>query len=373
MDTKIIHIVLGKANPNKMNGVSKVVNELATYQTILGYDVRLWGVSNSLNHNYPERNYETELFLDEGRFRTNHAIKAKLKTMTQGTIFHIHGGFIPQFYYIAKSIIKAGFEYVYTPHGAYNALALERSKYKKKVFLKSFDQYIIKHAKCVHFIGQSEVDNGLKLFGDIPYSLIPNGQPMLSGNTEAMSQNETNGPIFGFMGRLDIQTKGLDLLINGFKDFLVEYDGRGELWVIGDGKALPVLKEMAQNLGINHVIKFKGCLFGLEKEMALKALDIFCLTSRNEGLPGVVLEAASYGLPSIVSEATNMGNYVRNYKAGWVLEANTINHISKTLKKGNDARFVGFGRAYQKHTINMLDAEFSWENIAKAHIKNYEK
>ena len=369
MDLKIVHIVLGKANPNKMNGVNKVVNELATYQTNLGYDVELWGVTHSLKHNYPERNYHTELFLDKGKFRANQAIKAKLKTLKDRTVFHLHGGFIPQFFFIVRSILKAGFEYVFTPHGAYNALALERSKYKKRFFLSTFDYYIVKHAKAIHFIGQSEVDNGVKIFGEITKVLIPNGQPILS--PDRFSQNGTDCPIFGFMGRLDIQTKGLDLLLEGFKQYLDKQNGKGVLWLIGDGPELPRLKEMAQNLGIKDAVCFKGSLFGKAKEEALDQLDIFCLTSRNEGLPGVVLEAANFGLPSIVSEATNMGRYIESFQSGWVLENNSADQIAKTMKIAFDEFNESSLEKYRQRAYKMLKSEFSWGKIAKAHIKNY--
>ena len=59
---KIIHLVLGKGNPNRMNGVNKVAYQLATTQTEMGHDVTLWGIANDLHKNYPERNFKTVLF-----------------------------------------------------------------------------------------------------------------------------------------------------------------------------------------------------------------------------------------------------------------------------------------------------------------------
>jgi len=41
----IIHLVLGKANPNRMNGVNKVANQLATTMTNLNKEVELWGIA----------------------------------------------------------------------------------------------------------------------------------------------------------------------------------------------------------------------------------------------------------------------------------------------------------------------------------------
>ena len=43
---EIIHIVLGKANPDRMNGVNKVVYQLATKQADFGEKVAVWGITN---------------------------------------------------------------------------------------------------------------------------------------------------------------------------------------------------------------------------------------------------------------------------------------------------------------------------------------
>ena len=58
----IIHIVLGKANPDRMNGVNKVVHQLATKQAASNRSVQVWGITEDLSHNYAERNFKTQLF-----------------------------------------------------------------------------------------------------------------------------------------------------------------------------------------------------------------------------------------------------------------------------------------------------------------------
>jgi hypothetical protein len=80
MKKRIIHIALGKANPNRQNGVNKVVNSLLSHQTTKGLKAELWGISFSENHNYPKRNYSTRLFLDS---KTKFRIDSKLKKAIQ--------------------------------------------------------------------------------------------------------------------------------------------------------------------------------------------------------------------------------------------------------------------------------------------------
>ena len=61
---KIIHIVLGRANPNRMNGVNRVAHNLATAQVNKGSDVSVWGITASANlpDDELERSYKTKWF-----------------------------------------------------------------------------------------------------------------------------------------------------------------------------------------------------------------------------------------------------------------------------------------------------------------------
>lgn len=59
---EIIHLILGKANPDRMNGVNKVVFQLASQQAAAGRKVAVWGITKDTTHNYGARNFETQLF-----------------------------------------------------------------------------------------------------------------------------------------------------------------------------------------------------------------------------------------------------------------------------------------------------------------------
>ena len=45
---RIVHIVVGKVNPDTLNGVSKAVHWMATSQMQLGHDVEAWGLVDSV-------------------------------------------------------------------------------------------------------------------------------------------------------------------------------------------------------------------------------------------------------------------------------------------------------------------------------------
>lgn len=370
MENHIIHLVLGKANPNRMNGVNKVVNSLAENQVKLGHKVSVWGITKTLIHNYPQRSYDTRLFEDVGKFKLSNELKSSIAQLDEPITFHIHGGFIPQFYKVAKLLKKHNISYVFTPHGAYNTVALQRSKFKKKLYIKAFESYLVKHAKQIHLIGESEIKGTVNVFDEVPYGLIPNGQDSIQGSKEASKIWNAN-PVFGFVGRLDTHTKGLDLLLKGFAKFLEITGSQAELWLVGDGPDRLDLEQLARDLKIEGQMKFYGAKYGSEKDAILSQMDYLCLTSRNEGLPGVVLEGAALGLPAIVSKETNMGTYIDQANAGFVLPSNDASSITHTMMLADETLKTTAIDQMSVSAKNMVKEVFNWQTIAQQHIDLY--
>src|ERR1700759_820319 len=109
---EIIHVVLGKANPSRMNGVNKVVHELATRQQQMGERVTLWGITRFPKHDYPGRVYATRLFRAyRNPFRLDRALKEALAEKRRDTVFHLHGGFIPAFFSLAVALHERNIPY----------------------------------------------------------------------------------------------------------------------------------------------------------------------------------------------------------------------------------------------------------------------
>ena len=367
---EIIHIILGKAHTNKMNGVNKVVNSLAIHQTELGHKVTVWGITKNPVHNYVDRVYSTCLFKRNHDFLIPKGMVDAINELEPGVVFHFHGGFIPVFFLISQELTKKGFEYLFTPHGSYNQVAMKRNFWKKRLFIFLFENKLVANAKSVHFIGESEIEGAQKLFSLSNFCLIPNGQE--TSSIFIPSINAEDNLVVGFCGRLDIQTKGLDLLFKGFAKY-VENTAKtdAELWIIGDGPEAIVLKKLAQDLGIQTQVKFLGSIYDQEKMDVIKRLDFMMLTSRNEGLPGVVLEAASIGVPSIVSKETNMKSYVNTYNAGLVLEQNTPDFISESLNIANQIKAQSKMRQLKIGAYKMVVDAFNWKSIANRLVLEY--
>ena len=368
---KIIHLVLGKANPNRMNGVNKVANQLASTQKDLKQDVELWGIANNLTHDYPKRNYTTYLFqqLKNKLVLDKHLVQA-IKSLPQDAIFHFHGAFIPEFFKVAKLLKNQKIPFVYTPHGSFAEAALQQSKWTKKVYIQLFESFILKNAKAVQLLGTNEfnhLDNVIKIEHK---HLIANGQNLNEIPNVSNFNTKNELPLFGFCGRLDKNHKGLDLLLDGFKLYLDNHR-KGYLSLIGDGKDRVFLEQKAKNLNIENYVVFHGKKFGNEKFDLLSQMDVFMHTSRMEGFPTAVLEAAALQKPCITSNETNINNYISKYEAGFPLAENNPIHICEAMENAADSFYDKKLKIKGKNALRMVKNEFSWPKIAKQLIEIY--
>lgn len=109
--------------------------------------------------------------------------------------------------------------------------------------------------------------------------------------------------LIGTTGRL-VPVKGQTVLLEAFA-LLRRNGGRiGDrdlgLVIIGDGPERSALEARARELGVAHVTHFLGLRADVPE--ILPALDVFCLSSFNEGLPRSLLEAQAAGVPVVSSD-----------------------------------------------------------------------
>ena len=100
------------------------------------------------------------------------------------------------------------------------------------------------------------------------------------------------------VGRL-IALKGFDLLLEAYAQ-VASTDSPPDLVIAGEGPELSALTEQAQRLGIAHRVHFTGFLSN--PYPLIKHARLFVLSSREEGLPTVLIEALALGTPVLASD-----------------------------------------------------------------------
>jgi glycosyltransferase involved in cell wall biosynthesis len=108
-------------------------------------------------------------------------------------------------------------------------------------------------------------------------------------------------PTLGYFGH-HREIKGTDVLIEAM-DHLVHRLGRGDvlLLLIGQGDITDRIRARVAELGLEANIRFLGAKPHAEIPPWMSALDVFCLPSRQEGCPNVVLESLASGRPVVAS------------------------------------------------------------------------
>jgi glycosyltransferase involved in cell wall biosynthesis len=359
-----------KANPVRMVGVNRAVHELATRQTAHGEKVSLWGITRFVRHEYPDRVYPTRLFkAHRNLFVIDKKMLRAIAGLKPGVIFHLHGGFIPAFYALGRELRKRNISYVFTAHGSYNSIAMERNALRKKIYFSLFEKELLAGARAIHCFGKSEIA-GLRAV--YPYSrtvLIPQGYE----SSGSLSLPTYRGKfIIGFCGRLDIFTKGLDLLLKAFA-MLLDQLPEAELWIIGDSSSRSQLEASALQLGIREKTIFHGSRFNKEKTELLSKLHVFAHPSRNEELPSAVLEAASLGIPCVITEATNLGDSVRRFECGEVVDEPDALRLCKALLHMQQRIGEGELALLSANARRMVREGYNWNNIVRHFHQLYER
>lgn len=359
---EIIHLVLGKANPNRMNGVNKVVHQLATRQANAGQKVSVWGITKDTTPNYGKRNFHTRLFKASFQpFGIPEGFNLALDVLKKDTVIHIHGGWIPVFYSISGLLKAKSIPFVFTPHGAYNQVAMQRSAFLKKLYFQQFEKKLIQRASKIHCLGSSEVGGLNAIFPNDKSVLLPYGfeKEGFEFDSDPMADRRFT---IGFVGRLDVYTKGLDLLVEAFKKFH-SIRANAELWIVGDGPERVSFEKQVAKMGLGQSIRFLGSQFGPTKDQIMGQMDVFAHPSRNEGLPASILEAAQMGIPLLVSEATNMADLVRQYQCGLAVENENASQLTVSLLSLYDAWETGKSGRMGNAARTMVETEFNWNTV----------
>lgn len=370
MEKKIVHIILGKANPQRMNGVNKVVYELATNQANNHIDVEVWGMAKDTEHNYPERNFKTRLFQAyRNPFKVDVNMIAAMKE-EKNTVFHFHGGFIPVFSALAKRMRSLNIPFVLTPHGAYNTIAMEKSKLRKKLYFSLFEKHVVNNAAYIHSIGKSEVEGLSLIYPNTKSILIPYG---FDTNIDMPYHPSASKFVVGFCGRIDVYTKGLNELIEGFAMFRRNVS-IAELWMIGDGEERSALEQLAKEKSVEDSVVFYGSKYGYEKIELLSKCHVYAAPSRNEGLPAAVLEAAAIGIPCMVTEATNTGDSIREFDAGAVIAPTSAHSVYDGLVLLHHRMKEEKSREQlSENSRKMIYEVYNWKNVLTRFNALYQK
>lgn len=137
-----------------------------------------------------------------------------------------------------------------------------------------------------------------------------------------------NTLLVGFMGRLEKQ-KAVDVLITAWLRSSLPSHG-ALLCIAGVGQEEAALRRALDGLGdATRSVRFLG---RVEPTLFLRALDMFVLPSRFEGMPNVLLEAMASGLACVGTRIGGTEDLIRDGISGLLVAADQVSPLVAALE-----------------------------------------
>ena len=223
-----------------------------------------------------------------------------------------------------------------------------------------------------------DVARSVRRYGTVPrkkVEVVPNGIDLAGYDATAGSagiRSELGLPagtlVIGTVGRL-VEVKCQDLLIAAFAQLCER--GRHpqtRLLIIGDGPERGRLETLARRLNVHEQTVFAG--YQAQPERMLRAMDLFVLTSRHEGMPLALLEAWAAGLAVVSSAVGSIPQTVMHGISGMLFPSGDVAALTDTLERLLDAPWIisQLGRRGRAR----VEARYSLERMAAAYRQHYE-
>lgn len=342
----IRHLIFDEADdhPSAANGLHQVARQLALEQLHAGDQSRLVFLAAPGRDPEVPPSIPAQILPLRGRRILGRSIgldqdvlDAILSDAGPSTVYHIHGVRQPLLLPIARALRRRRVPYGITAHSRFAHIysldhKLERPR--TALYVKLLEGSALKAARFVHALTPHEADVVRRLVPGARVVLLPNAvySSRLDGIPQAPTRRDPSAefPIFGFFGRLAIEHKGLDLLIEGFARYR-HAGGRGRLALFGSGQTHQQLAEMCAAAGVADASSIEGPRFGPDKLQAASQWDFYVAPSRFDHMPLALMEAGLMGLPLILSEGTGLLQQVEAARAGLAIADLSAQSVAEAM------------------------------------------
>jgi len=373
---RIVHLVTEECGPQVPNGVTRAIFHLAAAQARIGHDVRVLPHEGTVHEDPADTRARpaTLARIAQATCRVSPSLRENL-IGPQPDIVHLHSIHVPENIAAAAALGRAGIPYCITVHGGLSPLARERRRWRKWAYRVVWEQHYLDKAAFIHALSpQEHLD--LQEYGvRVPIVVAPNGvdPSWLPASTNARALRSSIPALVGrrvflFVGRLDPNQKGLDLLIEAYAAARLE---DAALLLVGpdwkEGRAL--LEGLRARCGVSDRVVFMGPVHGAEQADVIAAGDVFVHTSRWEGVSLAVLEAAAWRKPCLLTTAADPLNQL-GLGGGAVVVQPTVTSIAGGLREMtamSNERLCDMGARAHRVVTNA----FTWSNAAARLVSAY--
>jgi len=153
-------------------------------------------------------------------------------------------------------------------------------------------------------------------------------------------------------------------LVAALKDSMTNF----RFLILGTGSKDTELKERVKELAIEDLVIFAG--YQVEVGKILYSSDLLLLTSKIEGVPGVIMEAAFQCVPTIASDVGGVRETILSDESGVLIKGFEIEQYKLAILDlyNNPQKRIAMG----KKAFGFAQSKFSLHNSCLNFIKLYE-
>lgn len=134
------------------------------------------------------------------------------------------------------------------------------------------------------------------------------------------------------------------------------------LVIVGDGPLESEIRSLSANLGISDRVLLVGRQSPETIALYMQAADLLCLSSRNEGLPNVILEAFASGLPVVAADVGGVSEVVSHPFLGSLVSHGHVEEFSKAI----ETRLL---EPADREAIREHGRGYSWERTCQRYLE----
>ncbi|HWM50175.1 MAG TPA: glycosyltransferase family 4 protein [Thermoplasmata archaeon] len=234
-----------------------------------------------------------------------------------------------------------------------------RPSWTKSVFDRVVPRLTLKAATRVIAVSEHEAASLINL--GVPRDrirVIPNGVD-LGEFAEVGTRKDRDGLVGLFVGRLDPDQKGLDVLVRAMSKLPQNYPLR--LRLVGeDWGGAELLRHLAQRLGVADRVTMVGKVPRPEVVREFAEADFLVLPSRFEPFGIVLLEAMAAGLPVVASRVGGIPEIVSEGETGLLVEPDNPDALAEALRLlcQNESLRFSMGRSARERV-----KRYAWDSV----------
>ncbi len=305
-----------------------------------------------------------------------HATTTRLRALRPDVV-HVHGEFNPDNWWVPR-LFDAPI--VLSPHGAFHPSVFEKSARRgKAAYVKAARRLLYRHASLVHAVSPMEERHLSVAFPKTEVYCAPQGTSIpFDGlaSTGVSAPTRENGAVqLLFVGRLDVYTKGLDLLVDAYAAALrARPSAPLQLTLVGPdwkgGRA--DVEARARRAGVGDRIRLTGAVSSAELAQLLPTFDCYVQLSRHESFGFGVADALAVGKPVIMTSSMGIASFpeLAGLPHVRVVEPETGAATAAIVAVAAELESLRVDAVAARAPVRQL---LSWQRIAGIHRERYEQ